>query len=59
MGFRSNRRRSPGPEVVLHAPVKLSEADRRAIFEVCDRAVYAAGRTAVMMALRGSRAQKV
>jgi hypothetical protein len=59
MSFRSKRRRSPGPEVELHPPVVLSEADRRAIFDVCDQAVYRAGRTSVMMALRGSRAQKV
>lgn len=59
MGFRSRRHRSPGPEVVLHPPVSLSEEDRRAIFDVCERAVYVAGRTSVMMALRGSRAQKV
>ncbi|MFA6288566.1 MAG: RQC domain-containing protein [Opitutaceae bacterium] len=59
MGFRSNRRRLTGPEVELHAPVALSEADRRAIFDVCDQAVYRAGRTSVMMALRGSRAQKM
>ena len=59
MSFRSSRRRSPGPEVVLHAPVVLSEEERRAIVDVCDQAVYRAGRTSVMMALRGSRAEKV
>lgn len=45
--------------VELTGPVALSEADRRAMFAVLDQAVYEAGRTAVMMALRGSRAEKV
>ncbi|MFH1497371.1 MAG: RQC domain-containing protein [Verrucomicrobiota bacterium] len=59
MSFRPKRNHSPGPVVDLHPPVALSEEDRRAIFAVCDGAVYAAGRTSVMMALRGSRAQKI
>lgn len=37
----------------------MSEADERAIFAVLDQAVYVAGRTSVMMALRGSRAEKM
>ncbi len=59
MSFRSKRGRSSGPVVELHPPVSLSEDDRRAIFAVCDDVVYTAGRTSVMMALRGSRAQKM
>jgi hypothetical protein len=45
--------------VELRAPVALLEEERRAILDVCDQAVYRAGRTSVMMALRGSRAEKV
>lgn len=37
----------------------MSVAEERAIFSVLDAAVYKAGRTSVMMALRGSRAEKV
>jgi superfamily II DNA helicase RecQ len=59
MRFRPQRRRSPGPVVELHPPVVLSDGERRAIFDVCDQAVYRAGRTSVMMALRGSRTEKV
>lgn len=41
-------------------PRELSETDRKAIFGVCDAVVAAgAGRTVAMMALRGSRAEKV
>lgn len=54
-----NSREQRGPWVELTGPVALSEADERAIFAVCDVAVYAAGRTSVMMALRGSQAQKI
>jgi hypothetical protein len=48
-----------GPYVELTGPVELSVEEERAIFSVLDAAVYAAGRTSVMMALRGSKAQKV
>lgn len=39
--------------------MELSVADERAIFAVLDNAIGRAGRTSVMMALRGSRAEKV
>ena len=55
----SGTRNHRGPYVQLADPVVLSEADVRAIFSVLDAAVYNAGRTSVMMALRGSRAQRV
>lgn len=43
----------------MAGPAPLSGEEERAIFAVLDRAVYVAGRTSVMMALRGSRAEKV
>lgn len=58
-GCWRNRRERRGPEVELTGPVALSIAEERAIFAMLDAAVATAGRTAVMMALRGSRAEKV
>ena len=46
----------PAPATLLPA---LTDADRRAIIGVCDQLAGVAGRTALMMALRGSRAQRV
>ncbi|MCC5023648.1 MAG: hypothetical protein J6386_13075 [Candidatus Synoicihabitans palmerolidicus] len=40
-------------------PVALTAGDRRAIFSVLDATVYEAGRSSVVLALRGSEAQKV
>lgn len=40
-------------------PRELSEADRRAIFGVCEQVIGGAGRSSVMMALRGSRSEKM
>ena len=48
-----------GPGVELTGPVPLSVDEERALFAMFDAAVYTAGRTSVMMALRGSRAAKV
>ena len=48
-----------GPGVELAGPVPLSVDEERALFAMLDAAVYTAGRTSVMMALRGSRAAKV
>ena len=50
-------RRAPG--VKSTGPVPLSGEEERAIFAMLDAAVAVAGRTSVMMALRGSRAEKV
>lgn len=43
----------------LTGPVGLSVEEQQAIFSVLDAAVYSAGRTSVMMALRGSKAEKI
>ena len=43
----------------MTGPVPLSVDEERAIFAMLDAAVAMAGRTSVMMALRGSRAEKV
>jgi hypothetical protein len=58
-GRTSQRSRRRGPEVELSGPVDLSIAEERALFAIFDAAVYVAGRTSAMMALRGSRAEKV
>ena len=58
-GWSRNRRERRGPYVELTGPVELSVAEERAIFAVLDRAIGRAGRTSVMMALRGSRAEKM
>lgn len=58
-GRSRNRRDQRGPYVELTGPVALSDDEERAIFAVVDAAVGIAGRTSVMMALRGSRAEKV
>jgi len=46
----------PAPATLLPA---LTDADRRAIIGVCDQLLGVAGRTTLMMALRGSRAQRI
>jgi hypothetical protein len=43
----------------LTGPVSLSADEEKAIFAIVDAAIGVAGRTSVMMALRGSRAEKV
>jgi hypothetical protein len=53
------RRERRGPHVELTGPVELSVTEERAIFAVLDHAIGRAGRTSVMMALRGSRAEKM
>ncbi len=58
-GRSSHRRGRRGPEIELSGPVDLTSAEERALFAVFDAAVYVAGRTSVMMALRGSMAEKV
>lgn len=58
-GWSRNRRERRGPYVELTRPVELSVAEERAIFAVLDHAIGCAGRTSVMMALRGSKAEKV
>lgn len=58
-GWLRNRRERRGPHVELTGPVDLFAEEERAIFAVVDSAVYVAGRTSVMMALRGSKAEKV
>ncbi len=58
-GWNRNRRDRRGPYVELTGPVPLSGDEERAIFAIVDAAIGVAGRTSVMMALRGSRAEKV
>jgi hypothetical protein len=58
-GWRKGRREQRGPYVELTGPVLLLPEEERAIFAVFDAAIALAGRTSVMMALRGSRAEKV
>jgi hypothetical protein len=58
-GWSRNRNDRRGPWVELTGPVPLSPDEERAIFQVLDAAVWVAGRTSVVMALRGSRAEKV
>jgi hypothetical protein len=57
--WHRDRRERGGPYIELTGPVDLLPEEERAIFSVLDVAVYSAGRTSVMMALRGSKAQKV
>ena len=55
---QSFQKRGPQPWEAV-TPRELSEVDRRAIFSVCDCVIGGAGRTSVMMALRGSRSDKM